>query len=111
MKCALQEFQHMFPHLTTRIKSRPPVPPNNEPEASFLPMECPILPLDTNFTCSDMLHDPFDEENGPLLRFAVQNHFEAINMRKRTYVWKSPLIRSNSPTMSSQKEKNDEGDI
>ena len=23
-----------------------------------------------------------DEENGPLLRFAVQNHFEAINMRK-----------------------------
>ena len=68
MKCALQEFQHMFPHLTTRIKSRPPVPPNNEPEASFLPMECPILPLDTNFTCSDMLHDPFDEENGPLWR-------------------------------------------
>ena len=23
-----------------------------------------------------------DEENGPLLRFAVQNHFEALNMRK-----------------------------
>ena len=45
MKCALQEFQHMFPLLTTRIKARPPVPPNNEPEASFLPMECPILPL------------------------------------------------------------------
>ena len=68
MKCALQEFQHMFPHLTTRIKVKPPVPPNNEEIALFLPMECPILPLDTNFSCSDMLHESFDEENGPLWR-------------------------------------------
>ena len=76
MKCALQEFQHMFPHLTSRIKVKPPVPPSNEEVALFVPMECPILPLDTTFSCHDMLHDSFDEENGPLWR--VQLITEAL---------------------------------
>ena len=38
-------------------------------------MECPLLPLDTLFTCHDMLHAPFDEESGPLWR--VQHITEA----------------------------------
>ena len=77
MKCALQEFQHMFPHLTSRLKtSAPQTVPNAEEMVSFVPMECPILPLDTKLTCTDMLHTPFDEENGPLWR--VQHVTEAI---------------------------------
>uniref|UniRef100_A0A0K2UGZ6 Uncharacterized protein n=1 Tax=Lepeophtheirus salmonis TaxID=72036 RepID=A0A0K2UGZ6_LEPSM len=59
--CALQEFQHMFPQLTSRIISR-----NNIPH--FHPMECPILPLDSDFECRDMLHNQFDTERGPLWR-------------------------------------------
>ena len=68
MKCALQEFQHMFPHLTSRIKSKPAIPPNQDELTYFEPMECPILPLDTDFSCRNMLHEPFDDENGPLWR-------------------------------------------
>ena len=30
-----------------------------------------------------------DEENGPLLRFAVQNHFNAVEVRKRKTEWTS----------------------
>ena len=87
MKCALQEFQHMFPHLTTRIKVKPPVPPANEETALFLPMECPILPLDTTFSY-DMLHDSFDEENGPLWR--VQLITEAS--MESAYLVSLPLV-------------------
>ena len=31
-------------------------------------MECPILPLDVNFVCRDMLHQKFDTVQGPLWR-------------------------------------------
>ncbi|CAB4059291.1 unnamed protein product [Lepeophtheirus salmonis] len=31
-------------------------------------MECPILPLDSDFECRDMLHNQFDTERGPLWR-------------------------------------------
>ena len=68
MKCALQEFQHMFLHLTSRLKPASRIQPQHEEIVLFVPMECPILPLDTDLTCHDMLHVPFDEENGPLWR-------------------------------------------
>ena len=55
MKCALQEFQHMYPQLTSRTR-----------DDSILPMECPTFPLDTEFQTKDMLHTKFDIENGPL---------------------------------------------
>lgn len=61
MKCAMQEFQHMYPQLTSRILSNNSIP-------HFSPMECPILPLDIAFQTRDMLHDKFDIENGPLWR-------------------------------------------
>ena len=75
MKCSLQEFQHMFPHLTSRLKVQAGATPHEEPSTLFSPMECPLLPLDTLFTCRDMLHAPFDEEQGPLWR--VQHITEA----------------------------------
>ena len=67
MKCSLQEFQHMFPQLTSRIKVQPGLNPTEE-VTIFAPMECPILPLDTLYSCTNMLHVPFDEEQGPLWR-------------------------------------------
>ena len=77
MKCSLQEFQHMFPHLTSRLQVQggPGPSPHEESTTIFRPMECPLLPLDTLFTCHDMLHAPFDEESGPLWR--VQHITEA----------------------------------
>lgn len=73
LKCALQEFQHMFPHLTSRLKVQSPVQGGSQEELVFLvPMECPILPLDT--TChQDMLHETFDEEHGPLWKVQLIN--------------------------------------
>eukprot|EP00095_Tigriopus_kingsejongensis_P004248 maker-scaffold711_size108467-snap-gene-0.30 protein:Tk04248 transcript:maker-scaffold711_size108467-snap-gene-0.30-mRNA-1 annotation:"malonyl -acyl carrier protein transacylase" len=61
MKCALQEFQHMFPQLTSRIRQ-------DRGQPYFAPMECPTLPLDTKFECQDMLHTPLNWEQGPLWR-------------------------------------------
>ena len=68
MKCSLQEFQHMFPHLTSRIKVKPGETPNSEESVHFVPMELPTLPLDTVFKTKNMLDGTFDEENGPLWR-------------------------------------------
>lgn len=67
MKCAIQEFQHMFPQLTSRIRQRSK-DDHGPAEAVFVPMECPILPLDTEFKCQDMLHTKFDTSTGPLWR-------------------------------------------
>jgi hypothetical protein len=83
MKCALQEFQHMFPHLTSRFLIKPPQPPNfTEEFVYFSPMECPILPLDSQFRCKDMLHQPFDDEKGPLWRvqLVTQSLMDAANL-------------------------------
>ena len=84
MKCSLQEFQHMFPQLTSCIKKQnlngnfnnnntpslynPAQLVNEQHELHFMPMECPILPLDTNFQCKSMLHEEFDVVRGPLWR-------------------------------------------
>ena len=37
-------------------------------DLQFLPMECPILPLDMSFKHKNMLHDDFSVEKGPLWR-------------------------------------------
>ena len=91
MKCSLQEFQHMFPQLTSCIKSHSSYGANvnnniqsnkvdlhsnshhptiNElqHDLQFSPMECPTLPLDTSFKFKNMLHDEFSLESGPLWR-------------------------------------------
>ena len=62
MKCALQEFQHMYPQLTSRIRR------DEQQNLRFVPMECPTFPLDTDFKCKDMLHQKFNVEDGPLWR-------------------------------------------
>ena len=45
-------------------------------------MECPILPLDTSMNCIDMLHETFDEENGPLWRVqhVTEDTMDAANL-------------------------------
>ena len=75
MKCALQEFQHMHPQLTSRIRTEKTqttsiggMAQTVSSTQSFIPMECPTFPLDTEFACKDMLHDKLDVENGPLWR-------------------------------------------
>ena len=91
MKCSLQEFQHMFPQLTSCIKTHSSSTANiinnnqcgsidphsnkqnfmvNElqHDLQFIPMECPTLPLDTSFNIKNMLHDEFPQETGPLWR-------------------------------------------
>ena len=90
MKCSLQEFQHMFPQLTSCIKKVPGSASNNnntpnynaefhfnhhstvineqQNDLQFLPMECPTLPHDTGFKCKNMLHEEFCVEKGPLWR-------------------------------------------
>eukprot|EP00096_Caligus_rogercresseyi_P011195 TRINITY_DN4332_c0_g1_i1.p1 TRINITY_DN4332_c0_g1~~TRINITY_DN4332_c0_g1_i1.p1 ORF type:complete len:529 (-),score=144.67 TRINITY_DN4332_c0_g1_i1:527-2113(-) len=83
LKCALQEFQHMFPQLTSRLILRGNVP-------HFHPMECPTLPLDSDFTCRDMLHDQFDTEVGPLWRVQL---ITEKSMDKASIDW-GPEIRA-----------------
>ena len=86
MKISLQEFQHMFPYLTSRIKVQPATPPQTEDSVLFVPMECPILPLDTQMKCTDMLHETFDEENGPLWRVqhVIEDNMDAANLVRNT---------------------------
>ncbi len=62
LKCALQEFQHRYPQLISRIRSEGGL------QSYFVPMECPTLPLDVDFKCRDMLHAKFDTDQGPLWR-------------------------------------------
>ena len=75
----------MFPYLTSRIKVQPSsISPNTTEENNilFVPMECPILPLDTSMNCIDMLHETFDEENGPLWRVqhVTEDTMDAANL-------------------------------
>ena len=105
MKCSLQEFQHMFPQLTSCIRKQSSNNnlnnniPNSTIEAhlnnwthvineqhhdlQFSPMECPILPLDTGFKCKDMLHEEFSVEEGPLWRVQLidQSTMDNANLR------------------------------
>ena len=72
MKCALQQFQHTHPQLTSRIteqhssQSQPNLDPNSE--RSFVAMELPKFPLDSEFAVRDMLHERFSACEGPLWR-------------------------------------------
>ena len=61
MKIALQELQHQYPQLTSRIRK-------HDGKDLFVPMECPVLPLDETFSCRDMVHQVFTTEEGPLWR-------------------------------------------
>ena len=106
MKCSLQEFQHMFPQLTSRIKrqsSHSSNMNNNTPyqntdsnqnnqinlinehqhDLQFTPMECPLLPLDSTFECKDMLHEEFNVEKGPLWRVQLidESTMDLANLR------------------------------
>jgi len=64
VKITLQELQHQFPILTSRIRQ-------DGGKTEFCPMECPVLPLDTDLQCKDMLHSKFDTERGPLWRVQI----------------------------------------
>ena len=96
VKISLQEFQHMFPQLTTRIPTS--INNNASPRGSqttlnytdhdlssvkFVPMECPILPLDTDFKCKDMIRASFNTESGPLWRVQVidPSDLDDVNLR------------------------------
>lgn len=61
VKIALQELQHQYPQLTSRIKRQ-------DGKEMFTQMECPVLPLDESLQCGDMVHQMFDTEHGPLWR-------------------------------------------
>ena len=98
VKICLQEFQHMFPQLTTRI---PPSALNNNasprgsqttldqleghthPQKQFAPMECPTLPYDHTLECKDMIHAEFDTEKGPLWRVQVidEDSIQTANLK------------------------------
>ena len=87
MKCALQEFQHRYPQLTSRIRPAAASSASADSSSSphFIPMECPTFPLDTDFTCKDMLHDKFDTETGPLWRvqLVTENNMDRANLGER----------------------------
>ena len=73
MKCALQQFQHTHPQLTSRISAAEQSQqsqPNLDPtaERSFVAMELPKFPLDSEFQVKDMLHEKFEAADGPLWR-------------------------------------------
>jgi len=72
VKITLQELQHQFPQLTSRLR-----------QDQFCPMECPILPLDTHLLSQDMIHDKFDTERGPLWRVQIitQHEMEKANLK------------------------------
>ena len=102
MKCSLQEFQHMFPQLTSCIKTQSSyncnlnnnVPTHNydshinmineqNHDLQFCPMECPTLPLDSSFDCKNMGHDEFCVEKGPLWRVQLidESTMDLANLR------------------------------
>lgn len=64
VKVTLQELQHQYPQLTSRISRK-------GGKERFVPMECPTLPLDADLQCPDMLHHVFDTLNGPLWRVQI----------------------------------------
>jgi len=74
VQITLQELQHQYPLLTSRISK-------HASKDMFSPMELPILPLDQELTCTDMLHTKFDTENGPLWRVQIVTRatFEAAS--------------------------------
>ena len=106
MKCSLQEFQHMFPQLTSCIKNRSNssnsinnnlshhnhdtsssnianIISDQQHDLHFHPMECPILPLDTTFKCKDMMHEEFCVNEGPLWRVQLidESTMDLANLR------------------------------
>ena len=106
MKCSLQEFQHMFPQLTSCIKNRSNssssinnnlshhnhdtsssnianIISDQQHDLHFYPMECPILPLDTTFKCKDMMHEEFCVNEGPLWRVQLidESTMDLANLR------------------------------
>ena len=64
VQICLQELQHLHPQLTARIR-------REAGRETFQPMELPVLPLDLELSCSDMLHTRFDTETGPLWRVQI----------------------------------------
>ena len=92
MKCALQQFQHTHPQLTSRITEQPTgqSQPNLDPngERSFVAMELPKFPLDSEFAVGDMLHERFASGEGPLWR--VQLITEATMDRAGLGEWTLP---------------------
>jgi len=64
VQITLQELQHQFPLLTSRITRQ-------GGKEMFVPMELPVLPLDQELQCQDMLHTRFDTLNGPLWRVQI----------------------------------------
>ncbi|XP_023337320.1 uncharacterized protein LOC111708242 isoform X2 [Eurytemora carolleeae] len=64
VQVGLQELQHQNPQLTARIQTI-------GSRQVFAPMECPVLPLDTQFACSDFIHEQFNIETGPLWRVQI----------------------------------------
>ena len=49
VQITLQELQHQHPQLTSRIR-------REAGRETFQPMELPVLPLDQELACTDMLH-------------------------------------------------------
>ena len=49
VQITLQELQHQHPQLTARIR-------REAGRETFQPMELPVLPLDQELACTDMLH-------------------------------------------------------
>lgn len=72
VKVGLQEIQHQHPQLTSRIARK-------GGKEVFAPMECPVLPLDDQFTCKDMIHQRFDVERGPLWRVQIVTQADMEN--------------------------------
>ena len=50
VQISLQELQHHHPQLTARIRR------DRQGRETFQPMELPVLPLDLELACTDMLH-------------------------------------------------------
>ena len=65
VQITLQELQHQHPQLTSRISRQ------GGKQETFQPMELPVLPLDQELLCTDMLHHKFDTETGPLWRVQI----------------------------------------
>ncbi len=101
----------MFPQLTSRLKSQQVMAPASHSltasvaasvtsasgssssttteELSFIPMECPDLPLDVDLKCKNMLHEKFDEFHGPLWRVQLitEQAMDSANLVRMLNIW------------------------
>merc|ERR1719414_2249740 len=89
----------MFPQLTSCIKNRSSHASNNnnnthsnnhlfiinemQHDLQFIPMECPVLPLDSSFRFKNMLHNEFPVESGPLWRVQLidESTMDSANLK------------------------------